>query len=255
MTKINKVVISLGGSLVVPQGGIAVDFLSKFNNLIRKQLEKTPDSQFFIVVGGGSTARNYIAGGRAVIGHQLLDEDLDWLGIHTTRLNAHLIRTIFRDIAHTKLIKHYEIIRRVEERVVIAAGWKPGWSTDFCNTLICEDYNIGTIINLSNIDVVYDKDPRTHASAKPMKNIKWKDFRKLVGDKWTPGMSAPFDPIASKKAQELGLKVIVMKGDNFKNLENYFAGKKFIGTVIENQLCVFPYTSLTELLKHVISNL
>jgi len=44
----------------------------------------------------------------------------------------------------------------------------------------------------------------------------------------------PFDPIASKKAEELGLKVVILKGDNFENLERYFAGRDFVGTVIED---------------------
>ena len=46
-------------------------------------------------------------------------------------------------------------------------------------------------------------------------------------------MNAPFDPVAAKKAQDLGLKVIVLKGSNFENLEKFFDNKEFIGTVIE----------------------
>jgi uridylate kinase len=45
-------------------------------------------------------------------------------------------------------------------------------------------------------------------------------------------MNVPFDPIAAKKARELELKVVIMKGNNFENLENYFAGKEFVGTTI-----------------------
>lgn len=229
----DKIVISLGGSLVVPNGGIDATFLKKFNQFIRDRLFQHPETQFFIVVGGGSTARHYRDAGREVLQHELSLDDLDWLGIHATRLNAHLLRTIFRDIAHPYILKHYEIIRKVAESVVVASGWKPGWSTDFCAAMVCEDYNVGTIVNLSNIEMVYDRDPRTHHDAKPIKQISWSEFRKLVGDTWDPGMNVPFDPIASKKAQELGLKVIILKGDNFENLENYFRGEKFVGTVIE----------------------
>jgi uridylate kinase len=84
---------------------------------------------------------------------------LDWLGIHTTKLNAHLVRTIFRDIAHPYIIKHYEIIRKVTEPVVVAAGWKPGWSTDYDAIMLCEDYDVREVVNLSNVEQVYDKDP------------------------------------------------------------------------------------------------
>lgn len=228
-----KIVISLGGSLVIPNGGADIKFLTNFNNFIRQKLAKNKNSQFFLVVGGGATARHYRDAARDVVGRELTDEDLDWLGIHATRLNAHLIRTIFRDIAHPYIIKHYDIIRKVKEQVIVASGWKPGWSTDFDAVLLCEDYDVKTIINMSNIDRAYDKDPKKFPDAKPYDNISWSDFRKIVGEKWTPGMNAPFDPIAAQKAQELGVKVVILNGYNFENLEKYFAGKKFVGTTIE----------------------
>src|SRR3989338_5346982 len=125
---LDRVIISLGGSLVVPNGGINIDFLKKFNGFIRAELSRKTTGQFFIVVGGGSTARHYRDAGRSVIGHELTAEDLDWLGIHATRLNAHLLRTIFRDLAHPNIIKHYEVIRKPSKPIIIASGWKPGWS-------------------------------------------------------------------------------------------------------------------------------
>ncbi len=224
--------MSIGGSLVVPNGGIDTDFLKKLNTFIRQQLAQHKNRQFFLVVGGGSIARHYRDAGRTVVGHELTRDDLDWLGIHATKLNAHLVRTIFRDIAHPYILKHYEIIRKVTEPIVIAAGWKPGWSTDYCAALLCEDYNIHTIVNLSNIDQVFDKDPRKFKDAKPIGQVTWPEFRKLVGDEWVPGMNAPFDPVAAKKAEELEVKVVVLNGENFDNIEKYFKGEKFIGTVI-----------------------
>ena len=228
-----KVIMSIGGSLIVPNGGIDTDFLKKLNDFIRKQLLDNPQRQFFLEVGGGTTARHYRDAGGAVVGHELSRDDLDWLGIHATRLNAHLVRTIFRDLAHQYIIKNYEIIRKVTEPVVVASGWKPGWSTDYCAVMLCQDYGVSTILNLSNIKQVYDKDPNKDTSAKPIEKISWPEFRKLVGDEWIPGMNAPFDPIASKKAEELGVKVVVMNGKDFDNLEKYFKGEEFVGTTIE----------------------
>lgn len=227
-----RIVISVGGSLIVPNGGIATQFLMKLNSFIRNQLAQHPKRQFFLVIGGGSTARHYIDAGKEVVGHELTTEDLDWLGIHSTRLNAHLVRTIFQDIAHPQIIEHYEFIRKAEEPVVVASGWKPGWSTDYCATLLCEDYDVRTVINLSNIPQVYNKDPRKFKDAKPISKISWPDFRKIIGDEWTPGLNAPFDPIAAKKAQELGMKVIIMAGTDIENMKHYFDGKPFLGTTI-----------------------
>lgn len=230
-----KVVLSVGGSLLVPDGGVSVDFLANLNTFIRSELKENPNLQFFLVVGGGTIARKYRDAGRDVVGHDLTPDDLDWLGIHATKLNAHLVRTVFRDIAHPFVIKHYEIIRKVEESVIVAAGWKPGWSTDFCATMICEDYNVKTVLNLTNIPKVYTADPKKDPTATPIDKITWTEFRKLVGDTWDPGMNMPFDPIASKKAQELGLTVKILKGDDFANIKNALEGREFFGTVIEGE--------------------
>ena len=86
------------------------------------------------------------------------------------------------------------------------------------------------MINLSNIDYVYDKDPRKHKDAKKIKEIVWSDFRKIVGDEWDPGMSVPFDPVASKLAQRAKLEVIIANGKKLKNLEKIFDGQAFVGT-------------------------
>lgn len=225
-----NIVISLGGSLIVPNGGINTSFLANFNQFIRKQTTAF-NRRFFIVCGGGSTARHYQAAAKEVIG-QIETEDVDWLGIHATRLNAHLLRTIFRDIAYFRVKKHYDQRDPVKEPVMIAAGWRPGWSTDYDAVLLAEEYQVKILINMSNISYVYDQDPNKFKNAKPLPKISWSEYRKLVGDKWSPGMNAPFDPVAAQKAEELGLKVAMVKGDDLKNIEKFLDNKEFVGTVI-----------------------
>jgi uridylate kinase len=228
----DKIIISVGGSLIVPDGGIDTTFLKGLNSFVRAQLAKYPKRQFFLVSGGGATTRHYQNAAREVIGHELTNDDLDWIGIHSTRLNAHLLRTVLRDVAHPFIIKNYDIIRKVPERVVVASGWKPGSSTDLCAIHLSEDYHVKMVINLSNIKQVYDKDPKAFPDASPIARTSWEDFRKIVGDAWKPGMHAPFDPIAAKKAESLGTRVVVM-GNDFENLHNFLEGEPFLGTVIE----------------------
>ncbi len=224
-------VLSLGGSLVVPNGGIDTQFLMDFNKFIRGQIS-SKKRRFFITVGGGGTTRHYQEAARIVRGEKIEDSDLDWLGLHATRLNAQLVRTIFRDIADPRVIKHYEIILKIEAPLAIAAGWKPGWSTDYCAVTLCQDYGIGEVVNLTNIDQVYDKDPKKFPDAKPLKDTSWKAYRKIAGEKWTPGMNLPFDPIASKLAAELGITVKILNGKNLDNLARALDGKSFHGTTI-----------------------
>jgi uridylate kinase len=230
MQKNKAFIISLGGSLIVPNGGIDWKFLKKFRELILGQIND--GKSFFIITGGGATCRNYNDAASRVI--KVAPEDLDWLGIHATRLNAHLLRTIFFDIAHPEVIKNPTFRMSTEKKLLVAGGWKPGWSTDYVATMIAQEYEVKSVINLSNIDYVFDKDPRKYKDANKIEKIDWKSFRKLVGNKWIPGMNSPFDPIASQKAQTLGLEVVIMNGKNLANLKNYLQKGNVKGTVISD---------------------
>ncbi len=226
------VVIKLGGSLIVPNGGLDISYIKKFYTFIRQQVAERK-RRFFILIGGGVLSRHYRDAGVEITGHALTPEDLDWLGIHATRLNAHLFRTIFRDLAHPNIIKKYEFVQKPEKPIVIAAGWKPGWSTDYDAVILAQDYNIKTIIKMSNTDYVYDKDPNKFKDAKPLTRISWKDYRAMVGDTWRPGQHEPFDPIAAKLGSELGIRVFYLHGKDLANVERAIGGEKFRGTIIE----------------------
>jgi len=220
-------VISLGGSLVVPNK-IDIKFLKQFKNIIKEKIKE--DKRFIIIVGGGKTARNYQNSVKALA--KVSNEDLDWLGIHATRINAHLLLTIFRNSAYYRIIKNPKEKVAFKEKILIAAGWEPGFSTDYDAVLLAKTYGSDTIINLTNVDYVYDKDPDKFKDAKPFKEISWEDYPKLINQKWTPGMSAPFDPVASRLAQKFKIKVVIINGRKLKNLKNYLENRKFKGTLI-----------------------
>ncbi len=231
MDKTKPIIISLGGSLVIPNGGMDTQFLSDFNTFIRAKI--TQGFRFFIVVGGGATARHYIDEAKKVVGN-ITDWDLDFLGIHSTRLNAHLLRTIFQDIAYPRIIANYEKkISNLRQPVVIAAGWKPGFSTDYCAVILSRDYDANVIINMSNITQVFDRDPKKFTDAKPLNKVSWDEFARLVGNKWNPGSNSPFDPVATKLARELGKSVYVI-GKDLANLDQVLNGQNFVGTVISS---------------------
>jgi len=220
------IVISLGGSLIVPDE-IDFRFLKNFRRLILTQSRR--GKRFVLICGGGRTARNYQQAAKKI--GRLTDNDLDWLGIHATRINAHLLRSIFVKVAHKKIVKPTDIIN-FKKSVLIAAGWKPGNSTDYCAVLLAKKYQAKKILNLSNIDYVFDRDPRTDKNAKPLEKMSWQDFRRLIPKKWSPGLNSPFDPVASRAAQNLGLEVAIINGRDFKSIGSYLAGKKFKGTMI-----------------------
>jgi len=224
----NKIyVISLGGSLVVPDE-IDIQLLKKFKEIILKEVKKS--KKFIIIVGGGKTARKYQKAAKILT--EVSNEDLDWLGIHATRINAHLLLTIFRKYAYYRIIKNPKEKVNFKEKILIATGWKPGFSTDYDAVLLAKTYGTDIVVNLTNVDYVYDKDPDKFKDAKPIKEITWNDYLKLIENKWIPGMSAPFDPIASQLAKKFKFKVVILNGKKLENLKNFLNGKKFRGTLI-----------------------
>ena len=227
-------VISLGGSVIVPDE-VNSAFLAGFAALIRKHV--AAGKKFIIIAGGGKTVRRYQNAARDITAHTpgcaVSAEDLDWLGIHGTRLNGHLIRTIFCDIAHPALIK--DPTQPVPDaQVVVAAGWKPGWSTDYDAVLLAKNVNATRLVNLSNIEYVYTADPKKDPSAMKIEKSNWSDFRKLLPDHWDPGLSTPFDPVAAKEAEAAHMEVAVILGTSLPDLDAYLNGQPFKGTLIKD---------------------
>ncbi|MCA9359848.1 UMP kinase [Candidatus Kaiserbacteria bacterium] len=229
MQKQETIVMSVGGSLIVPDQ-IDTDFLRTLKNFI--DTETANGRRFIIIAGGGKTARRYQDAAAEV--SELTSDDLDWMGIHATRLNGHLLRTIFRDSAHKVMITNPDDILDVsnDEKVIIASGYRPGCSTDLRAIQIAERVGAKKVINLSNIDYVYTADPRENPEAKKIEVITWTDFRALIPSEWDPGLSSPFDPIAAKEADEKGIEVAIINGNRPEALTNYLADEDFIGTKI-----------------------
>lgn len=232
MTELNRrnkvIVLSLGGSLIAPKEGFNLGFLKGFKKLISDFIKK--NYRFIIVCGGGFTARSYQSIARKL--GELTPEDIDWIGIHATRLNAHFMRTIFRRWAHPIVEKDPTRKLDWQEEILIGSGWKPGWSTDYDAVKLAELYGARVVVNLSNVEYVYDRDPRQFKNARRFKKMSWKQYRAIVGDKWEPGANWPFDPVASHEAEKKKIQVIVMNGLNLKEVKKAIEGRKFRGTTI-----------------------
>jgi uridylate kinase len=226
------IVMSVGGSLIVPDQ-IDTQFLTSLKELIAFETSQQ-GRRFIIITGGGKIARRYAEAAKQV--SDLDNEDLDWLGIHATRLNGHLLRTIFKDIAHPVMITNPDDVLDVPSsaKLIVASGYRPGASTDLRAIQIAQRVHAKKVINLSNIEYVMTADPRTNPDATKIEDITWEEFRKLIPEKWDPGLSSPFDPIAAKEAQALDIEVACIDGANIDSLRKYINGQEFIGTKIHN---------------------
>jgi len=222
------VIISLGGSLVVPDLPDP-EFINTFKAVILEEVKKS--RRFVIIVGGGKVCRHYQDALSKTI--KANNTDLDWIGIYSTRLNAELVRMSFEDLAESEIVLDPSKLSSFTKPIIVGAGWKPGWSTDFDAVMMAEQMGAKKIINLSNTDYVYDSDPKVNSNAKKIEQISWADYRKIIPAEWTySGLNTPFDPIASERAEKNGMTVMIMNGKPIDNLKNALNNEKFMGTVI-----------------------
>jgi len=227
-------VLSVGGSIIAPDK-VNSEFLSAFICGIIKYLDENPEDRLIFVCGGGAPARVYQQAYREVITDpaQQNASAQDWIGIKATHINAELMKAVLGDLCRDMVVTN----PTAEDvsftgRVLVAGGWKPGFSTDTDAVYLARRFGGKLIINLSNIKKVYTDDPRKNPDAKPIDSISWADFRKIVGDEWVPGKNAPFDPIASRLAQESEIRVVCADGRNIDNTLAILKGKVFEGTII-----------------------
>lgn len=221
------VVISLGGSLIVPEQ-VDAGFLKEFRSLILSQVEK--GKKFVIITGGGRVCRNYQDAAKEV--KDMSSDELDWLGIYSTRFNAEFVKMLFGDLAEENIILDPTLPVKMTRPIVLGGGWNPGRSTDYEAVMLGHQLGAKRIINISNIDYAYDKDPNKFPEAKKIEDISWADYRKLIPAEWNPGLNTPFDPIASQMAEGYDLEVVILNGKNISNLKKCLEGENFDGTHI-----------------------
>ncbi len=223
----DTIVIAIGGSLLVPEN-IDIQFLKQLKEMVKALIEQ--NYQIALVVGGGKTCRIYQNVAREFDNVQ--DVDLDWIGIKTIRLNAELLLRAFSDLdIHDNVIEDWRDAQGITESLIIVGAWKPGCSSDTDAIELAHVLGSKKVINFSNISHVYSEDPRKNPHAEKFKKLSWEEYKNLIPKDWVPGLSAPFDPVASTKAQEYGMGVAIL-GASLENLEHYLNGEAFEGTVI-----------------------
>lgn len=224
------IIMSIGGSLVVPDGGPDVEFLRAFRGMVEKGVEK--GFRFILVIGGGSVCRVYQNAARKLV-ENVSDEDLDWIGIGATKFNSLLVTKVLGDLVSNDVIeKPIDEPVAFDRGAVVVSGWEPGNSSDYVICQLAQLHGATAVINASNIDYVFDADPRENPEAKPFEEMSWAEYRKMVGDDWDPGLSAPFDPVASKFCDENGISVAIVNGSDMKNIGALIAGEDFKGTIL-----------------------
>lgn len=216
-----KIVISLGGSVLSPDDP---EFIGKIADLVR---ETSKTVVLYIIIGGGKTARTYIAAARSFTKDT---KKLDEIGILATKMNALLLATA--------LDLPFRLPFTVEEAAqcrssMVMGGTTPGHSTDTVGAELAVRINADKYIIASNVNGVYTADPKIDKNAKKYDSISIDDLIGLCGKKWQPGLNVIVDSEACKVIKKGKIKTVVLNGKDLNSLRNAIFNKRFDGTIIE----------------------
>ena len=219
------VVVSIGGSVVLSDEADAL-FLQKLTDLFIKMSQ---EYRLFVVVGGGNIARRYIQLGRELG----FDEDiLDLIGIDVTRVNARIITTLLgvsnKEIPHTT-----DEALNLTLPIVVMGGTDPKHSTDLVGAELAEKTNAIRFVNATNVDGIYDKDPKKFKDAQQLREVSIDSLIEKYGTKWgAAGKNIFMDEPALELIKKAEIPTYIVNGTRLDQLEKALRGQPFDGTRI-----------------------
>jgi len=225
------IVISLGGSLIIPDK-INIDFLEKFKRILLKNQKKY---RFIVVCGGGKTARNYINGLPYMEDTKKKEFFQGLLGIATTRLNARFMTYFFGKDANKGIPHDMEEVKNLlRKNLVVFCGalrYAKKETSDSAAVKLARFFNTN-FINLTDVQGLYDKNPKKFKNAKFIHEISHKEFYKIAKKiKYKPGQHFILDQSAAKIIKKYKITTYIL-GPELKNLDNLLNKKHFVGTII-----------------------
>ncbi len=217
----NKLVISLGGSIFSAEEKYLMNFIEIMKG--RKS--------YAIVVGGGKIARERISLLREM---EASEYHLDKMGIQATRLNALTVSLALgnsMDIPKSidEALEYLELYGKV-----VMGGTEPGHTTDAVSLLLAEAYGAKRVVNITDIDYIYDKNPKLRG-AKRYSSISFEDILDLLNkEARNAGQNFPMDILSINIARRSGIEIDVVSFKDQDNVRRALEGEDFKGTRILN---------------------
>jgi uridylate kinase len=225
-----KVVVSLGGSVLVP-GEDDARYLHELAALLRETSRRV---KLFAVAGGGRIARYYIQTGRSL---GISERTLDEFGIEATRMNARLLGVVLRGQANREPARTYAEAAGLARRfpIVLMAGTSPGHTTDRVSASLARHVRAARLVNATSVDGVYSADPRVDPDAKLLPRIRFKDLVRIVGKGHrAAGPNVVFDPVAARVVARNRIPLAVVRGRDLDALRAALLGRPFHGTRVSD---------------------
>jgi len=223
-----RIVFDIGGSVLVPDDP-DVDFIGK---MAYELIKISEDHEVAVVVGGGKVARKYIQAAKTFTPNETFK---DYIGIHITRANAMLLIAALGEKAYPFVIqdfrKAWEVIQL--KKIPIMGGTHPGHTTDAVAALLAEYLQADLLVVVTNVDGVYDSDPRKNPNAKKLDRITPEQLVEIAMEAESKaGGSGVVDALAAKFIQRGKIRTYIVGKKDAYHLFDVVKGKHS-GTVVE----------------------
>ncbi|MHA1671542.1 MAG: UMP kinase [Promethearchaeota archaeon] len=232
-----NIVIKIGGSLLFSEDQeINIQQIINFCKVIKANQHY---DKVIIVCGGGMIARKYISAIRYVHSNETSN---DIMGIKISRINARLLMEIFGEIAFPEIPKQFEELTQalLFNKIIIMGGLQPGQSTTSVALEVAEFINANQVVILTNVNGVYDKDPKKFDDAKLLRNLSFNKLQNLIIKDSNEKQAAAgeyriFDAVSLQIMKRSKITVYVTSGKNLNDFKKIWVGESdFNGTLISN---------------------
>jgi uridylate kinase len=224
------VVVSVGGSVLLT-GTNDTSYIEELAALLRDIGRTTP---LVVTTGGGRTAREYIRLGREL---GLTEVELDEIGIEVTRLHARLLAARIGPPApaHPPTTIALAVHELHRSSPVILGGTEPGHTTDGVAALLAVRLRAARLVNATDVNGIYEDDPRQNPRARRISKSSWADFRRRVsaGTTGEAGQNFPFDRLGADTLARADIPLWVVDGRDLRNFGSALRGESFDGSRVE----------------------
>ena len=227
-----RVVIKLSGSIFSLSNNNEQDnhdYYNTFKQYSDVLTNLTNYVQPIVITGGGSIARLYINFARK-LGQD--EASLDLLGIAISRINAKLLIASLGNYAYPDVPQSLDDVGRFVEsnKIIVSGGLHPGQSTNATSALIAEKTRASEFINATDVNGIYDSDPRKNNNAQLFEKIEVNKLLKmLLKESSMAGEYDLLDIVALKVIERSKIKTKVILS-NPTNIYNTIQGRGYIGT-------------------------
>jgi len=227
--KKEKVVVSIGGSVLIPGKDDPV-YIERLAEMLKDVSSKV---QIVVVCGGGRIARYYIEIGEELKGTEY---QRDILGIGATRLNAQLLAISLGKVSSMEIPETAEEAagRSSPKNIVVMGGTVPGHTTDAVAAMVAREMGADRIVNATSVAAVYSDDPKKDPKAKRFSKLTIDELGKIVYKEHGAGRSSVFDPLGIKIAKDEKIDILIVDGRDLDEVKNALLGKGIKGTYVNS---------------------